>query len=160
MNFKKIIAGAAASAVMLSAMAIPAFAVKPNGPSAVNGLDHPGKVSQLYLYEKDLSWNAVVGGAWGKMTFSESNFVFNGHELTPGAEYSLINYIDPWPGTTSVFLASGAADEYGNIHLSGDLTTALKGKVWLVLSSDFTAGNGMIGWQQAEYLFEYNVITP
>lgn len=53
MNIKKFLVGAAAGALMLSSMALPVLAVKPNGPSAVNGLEHPGQVSQLYLYEKD-----------------------------------------------------------------------------------------------------------
>src|SRR3989344_19741 len=158
MNIKKAIVSSAAAVALLMASAIPALAVKPNGPSAVNGLAHPGQASQLYLYEKDANWNAVEGGAWGKMTFGDEFFVFNGHELTPGEEYSLINYVDPWPGTTSALLASGTADADGNIHLSGDLTSVLSGKVWLVLSSDFTEGTGMTGWHPAENLFEYKVI--
>lgn len=153
---KKLAPFIAGATLLLSV--IPAFAIKANGPSAVNGLAHPGQVSQLYLYEKDSSWNAVEDGAWGKMTFSDGSFVFNGHELTPGEEYSLINYFpDVWPGPSSS-MASGTADEYGDIHLSGD-TSDLQGKVWLVLSSDFTEGTGMTGWNPSEYLFEYSVIN-
>lgn len=155
MNIKKLLAGASAGAIMLGAMAIPALAVKPNGPSAVNGLAHPGQVSQLYLYEKDANWDAVVGGAWGKMTFG-SDFVFNGHGLQPDTEYTLIRYTDPWPGSP-VCLAAGTSNAGGNINLSGVMLTG-GNKVWLVLSSDVNCGVGMTGWNPSEYLFEYNTI--
>ncbi len=132
-----------------------ALAVKPNGHSAVNGLAHPGQVSQLYLYEKDASWNAVVGGAWGKMTFG-SDFVFNGHGLQPTTDYTLIRYKDPWPGSP-VCLAAGKSNAGGNINLSGIMLDGGP-KVWLVLSSDVNCGTGMTGWNPTSYLFEYNTI--
>ena len=137
----------------------PSLAANPKSPADYNGLNK-GKsdIYHLYLYEKNPDWSIAEDGAWGKMTFGTESFVFNGHKLTPGGAYSLINYVDPWPGSASVLLSSGIADAYGDIHLSGDATD-LSGKVWLVLSSDFTEGTGMIGWHQAEYLFEYNVIN-
>lgn len=136
--------------------AAPALAVKPNGPSAVNGLAHPGPVSQLYLYEKDGDWNAVVGGAWGKMTFG-SDFVFNGHGLQPDTKYTLIRYADPWPGSP-VCLASGTSNAGGNLNLSGVMKEGDL-KVWLVLSADVNCETpAMTGWHPAEYLFEYNTI--
>lgn len=157
MNIKKFIAGVSVGAMLLGSMAVPAFAVKPNGPSAVNGLAHPGQASQLYLYEKDPStWNVVEGGAWGKMTFSADSFVFNGHGLEANTDYTLIRYNDPWPGSP-VCLASGTSNNGGNINLSGDMQSGGP-KVWLVLSSDVNCGVGMSGWHPTEYLFEYNTI--
>ncbi len=88
---KKLILGVIA--VMLLSVGT-VFAAKPT-PAADNGLNHPGQASQLYLYQKDPSdWTIVDGGAWGKMTFSTDSFVFNGHGLTSGTDYSLIYYPD------------------------------------------------------------------
>ncbi len=49
-----------------------AFAVKPNGPSASNGLrKNKGKkkVQHLYLHEKNETWQAVENGSWAKITY-------------------------------------------------------------------------------------------
>ena len=80
------------AALMLASVAV---AVKPNGPSAYNGLNKgKSSVKHLYLYEKDSSWNVVPGGAWGKMRFDDDSFVFNGHGLASGTDYTLIYYPD------------------------------------------------------------------
>ena len=136
-----------------------AAAVKPAGPSAYHGLTHPGKASQLYLYEKDpVTWEIVEDGAWGKMTFDGDSFVFNGHGLDANVEYTLIRYTDSWPGYPVVCLANGETNKGGNIHMSGVM---LEGgpKIWLVLSSDVDCNTQkMTGWNPSKYLFEYNVI--
>ena len=138
-------------AIMLMAVAV--VAIKPNGPSAVNGLNGKG-TEQLYLYEKDSSWDPVPG-AWGQMTFDEDSFVFNGHGLESGVEYTLIRYVEPW-NTPDVVLGQAMANNGGNVHISGEL---LDGgyKIWLVLSDDVVGGN-LVGWNPSEYLFEYNTI--
>ncbi|MEM4244903.1 MAG: hypothetical protein QW404_01895 [Candidatus Nanoarchaeia archaeon] len=142
-------------ALVLASMMV--FAVKPNGPSAVNGLAHPGQASQLYLYEKDpILWEPVIGGAWGKMTFSADNFVFNGHGLGTGVEYTLVRVADPWPQQI-LCLGTGIVDEYGDIHIQGAWQEGTYPKTWLVLSAD-TDCTKMIGWHQSEYLFEYALI--
>ena len=145
---------------------MPTFAVKPNGPSAYRGLSHPGESSQLYLYEKDSDWQPVVDGAWGKMTFDDNSFVFNGHGLEPYENYALIVYDtyaddDPsteWPGEGPI-LALGPADEYGDIHLSDGLTSLHEAKIWLVLYNDVYSNGVMHYWHPAEYLFEYDRIS-
>ncbi len=154
---KKIIGIFILGAVLLM-IGSSAFAVKPNGSSAHNGLNHQGKASQLYLYEKDVNWQPVIGGAWGKLTFKSSGFVFNGHGLIAGNDYSLINYVDLWPGTPATCLANGIANSDGNLHLSGPADLNGLGKIWLILSSDVTCGTGMTGWNPSEYLFEYKMI--
>lgn len=132
---------------------VPAFAVKPNGPSAVNGLANPG-TNHLYLYEKDADWVVVAGGAWGKLNYDADSFVFNGHGLEPKTDYTLIRYKDPWPGSP-VCLASGTSNKGGNVHLSGDMQEGGP-KVWLVSSADVDCDNAaMTGWNPVEYLFEY-----
>ena len=120
----------------------------------------------IELWQKDpATWEIVEDGAWGKLKYNlagaEFEFLFNGHGLEPGAEYSLIIYNDPWPGTGSVLLASGTACEYGNIHLAGSIELGADladAKIWLVLSSDFD-GSQMVGWNPTEYLFEYDLIS-
>ena len=144
------------------------------GPSGQAGKSN---VAHLYLFEKDPStWQIVEGGAWGKMTYRLSgptfNFVFNGHHLEAGWDYTLIYYPDPWPGSGLICLGSGTADEYGDVHIqgamntgnlpaSGDTNYPTGAKIWLVISSDVKCATPtqMIGWQPTEYLFEYDLIT-
>ena len=117
-------------------------------------------VGLLYLYEKDpVTWEIIEDGAWGKMKYNLSgstfDFVFNGHGLDAGVDYTLIVYYgDEWPGA-GICLGSGIVDAEGNIHIAdsvdiGDLTDA---KIWLVLSDD-TDNCFMAVWNPAEYLFE------
>jgi len=149
---------------------------KPMTPKAMgNGLNGNGKAKHLYLVEKDAEWGIVSDGAWGKMNFKEDMFVFNAHGLTPGLEYSLVYYPDPWPGTGLKVLGAATADADGNVHIKedfdfmgisdGDANDATGAKIWLVLTSDLdissdSTTNSMTGWNPVEYLFEYNVINP
>ena len=123
--------------------------------------------AHLYLHEKTgvPDWDIVEDGAWGKMKYNlsgpEFDFVFNGHGLEPGEDYTLIYYPDPWPGNGLICLGNDTADDEGNVHIAdsvdtGDLTCA---KIWLVLSNDVNCDVQMTGWTPAEYLFEYDVIT-
>ncbi len=165
-------------------MASFASAKNPKGPSGPAGKSNVGR---LYLYEKsEADWSVVEDGAWGKMKYRLSGptfrFVFNGKKLIPGEEYTLIYYVDPWPGTGLICLGTGTANEGGNVHINEaapvgtdlpideDLnnpnapghddcdtdSTCIDGaKIWLVLSSDVDCdGQEMIGWNPAEYLFE------
>jgi hypothetical protein len=124
-------------------------------------------IAHLYLYEKDPNtWEIVEDGAWGKMKYNLSgatfDFVFNGHGLAEGTEYTLIYYPDPWPGTGLICLGSGTVNEEGDIHIAdssdtGDLTDA---KIWLVLTDDIDCGVSFKNvWNPTEYLFEYDLIT-
>jgi hypothetical protein len=131
-------------------------------------------VAHLYLYEKDQdTWEIVEDGAWGKMKYNlageEFCYVFNGHGLEPGSDYTLIYYPDPWPGSGAICLGSGVADGEANVHImgcvdTGDLPAESDendgAKIWLVLSDDVDCGNQMmVGWNPTEYLFEYDLIT-
>lgn len=171
MNIKKLLAGAAAGALMLGSMAVPALAKGPNGPAGQSNQAH------LYLYEKNPSdWSIVDGGAWGKMTYNQSgpafDYVFNGHGLVPDNKYTLIYYPDPWPGTNLQCLGNGTANGGGNVNISGVVNTGSLpipaddnypggAKIWLVESTDVKcdATSGMIGWSPTEYLFENNLIN-
>jgi len=138
-------------------------------------------VAHLYLYEKEEltppspedPWPIVEGGAWGKMKYNlsgeEFEFVFNGHGLEPGEDYTLIYYPDPWPGSGLICLGDGTANVDGDVHIAesvdtgdlpaeGDEAPLGGAKIWLVLSDDVDCGNRMVGWNAAEYLFEGDVI--
>ena len=184
---RKIFAVFALSAFLLASIAVPAvFAVSANG----NGQSGKSTTAHLYLFEKDpTTWNIVVDGAWGKMKYNtqgtEFSFVFNGHNLEAGYEYTLIYYPDPWPGTGLICLGSGTVNEGGNVHIANSLNTddlpaaydlnsdpttttnpdgKTGAKIWLVLSGDVECGNEnipsqMTGWNPTEYLFEYDLIN-
>jgi hypothetical protein len=123
-------------------------------------------ITHLYLYEKDPdTWNIVEGGAWGKMKHNLSgstfDFVFNGHGLDAGVDYTLIVYYGTdWPGT-GICLGSGTANEDGDVHImgsesTGDLNDA---KIWLVMTDHHDCGTGMNTWSPEDYLFENDLIT-
>ena len=131
-------------------------------------------IAHLYLHEKDPdTWDIVPDGAWGKMKYNmsgdEFDFVFNGHGLEIGLEYTLIYYPDPWPGEGLVCLGSGTVNEEGDIHIAESVEieclpieedTNDGAKIWLVLTSDVDCDEQlMIGWSPDDYLFEYDLIT-
>jgi len=92
---KKVIGLLLAVSLVMSVVALSAVAVAkspnakvPNGPAGKSNVAH------LYLFEKDpATWEIVEEGAWGKMKYnlagSEFEFVFNGHGLEPGSDYTL-----------------------------------------------------------------------
>lgn len=109
------------------------------GPSQLAGKSNIG---HLYLYEKvsvpEGPWDIVEGGMWGKMKYNQSgptfDFVFNGHNLPIGQEYTLIYYPDPWPAEGLICLGSGIVTMCeeeclchesggGNIHIKGSVDT-------------------------------------
>ncbi len=143
------------------------------GPNEPAGKSH---VSHLYLYEKNpTTWDVISNGSWGKMKYGvsgeEFEFVFNGHNLTSGQNYTLIYYPDPWPGDGLICLGTDTANKEGNAHIAESVDTGNLpnetdenfpdgAKIWLVLSSDVDCENSkMIGWNPAEYLFEHNLIN-
>lgn len=181
-EMKKLLTIGLTAVVLLALVASPVLAAGKNGRSGNSNIGH------LYLYEKDpATWEIVDGGAWGKMKYNLSgstfNFVFNGHGLEEGYEYTLIYYPDPWPGNGLICLGSGTVNESGDVHIMGRVATGdmpslddlnhpnnggtgdlpLTGaKIWLILSSDVDCSaepSHMIGWTPVEYLFEYDRIS-
>lgn len=182
----------AAIAILLTGiMVIPSIA---GGPSKKAGKSNIG---HLYLYEKtpvdDGPWDIVEGGMWGKMKYNLSgptfDFVFNGHGLPIGQEYTLIYYPDPWPAIGLICLGSGvvtACDEEedcvddgsGNIHIKGSVDTGdlpnefdensqdgakiflvPSGDVQCCLSEEDLCDTQMIGWTVDANLYEGALIT-
>ena len=158
-------------------------------PAADNGLNK-GKspVEHLYLYEKDPeTWEIVEDGAWAKVTIltHKDKFIFNGHNLPvpeegqPYTDYSLINYAqvtvwedgdgnlipedematNPWD-ESDYFIGSGTVNEEGNVHIKGEWSDAIQGKVWLVLSDDYNGLDNLDNWNPDQYLFEYDLLRP
>jgi hypothetical protein len=155
---------------LVGAVGIPVIAAGRSGQAGKS------KVAHLYLYEKDpASWQIVDGGAWGKMKHNLSgstfDYVFNGHWLVAGQDYTLIYYPDPWPGQNLICLGQARADEEGNVHIEESVDTGSLpaetdenypdgAKIWLVLSDDVNCNSRqMVGWNATEYLFEYQLIT-
>jgi hypothetical protein len=125
---------------------------------------HKGPVGFLYLIQKDLEWNPVLKGAYGRMQYhiwgEEFSFWFEGHGLVQGEKYTLIYYPDPWPGAGLICLGEGTAyGRGGNVAIWGrtdlgmDLPAdydanaktilpsgAVGAKIWLVLSEDVDCG--------------------
>lgn len=156
----------ALAVLLIGALATGVLARGPTRPT--------GKVGHLYLVQKDpVSWEIVEDGAWGKMKYNlsgpEFKFVFNGHRLEKGLDYTLIYYPDPWPGDGLICLGSGTANDQSNVHIMGSVDTGDLpieddendgAKIWLVLSDDVDCDTyEMVGWNPTEYLFEYDLIT-
>jgi len=105
-------------------------------------------------------------------TGSTFDFVFNGHGLNAGEDYTLIYYPDPWPGNGLMCLGSSTlADVYGNVSVEAAIETNTDlpavyddnypdgAKIWLVKSGDVDCeAKKMIGWNPEKYLFEYDLI--
>jgi hypothetical protein len=160
--------------ILLLSMAIPA--VYARGPTGKAG---KSDIQQLYLVEKTPSgdWDTVDGGAWGKMTYNvaSGDYVFNGHGLTAGEKYTLINFAreeGQWPATILI-LGDGIANGGGNVHIAENIVEALLpdltdederpgAKIWLVLEKDIidleSSTPTLNGWNPTEYLFEDDLI--
>ena len=171
-KIKKILLIGLVIAIIGSLIAAPVLAAGKNGQAGKSNIGH------LYLFEKDpVDWSIADDGAWGKMKYNLSgstfDFVFNGHGLVPGGDYTLIYYPDPWPGDGLICLGSGTANKGGNVHIAGSPDTSdlpIDGdtnnpgaKIWLVLSDDVdcTGHTWATPWQwnPTEYLFENDLIT-
>jgi len=164
--------------VLVLALPTAVLAAKPDqGLKGLQGQAGDSNMAFVELWEKDSSWGIIEDGAWGKLKYNLEgptfDFVFNGHGLEIETDYSLIYYADPWPGNNpGALIASGTSNDEGDIHLagsvdlgmnlpdSGDENYADGAKIWLVLSDDYDETTcAMTGWNPAEYLFEYDLVT-
>ena len=160
-------------------LALPTVALAAQPEQGLRGLrGQAGNSNEAFveLWQKDGAWEIVEDGAWGKLKYNLEgptfDFVFNGHGLAAGTDYSLIYYAVPWPGDhPGALIASGTSNEEGDIHLAGSVDFGYNlphpddanddgAKIWLVLSDHYDeAACAMTAWQPAEYLFEYDLIT-
>lgn len=157
-------------AALVLALPTAVLAAKPDkGLKGLKGQAGQSNMAFVELWEKDATtWEIIEAGAWGKLKYnlegSTFDFVFNGHGLEADTEYSLIYYADPWPGDNpGALIASGTSNEWSDIHLMGSVELGMDldgAKIWLVLFDDYDAVEcKMTGWNPAEYLFEYDLIT-
>jgi hypothetical protein len=120
--------------------------------------------------------NDLLEIAWGKMNYNlvgpYFKFVFNGHGLEPGIDYTLI-YYPGYPdgdGMGLICLGKGTSDEFGDVHINervyglcdlpGPEDTNDGAKLILVLSEDVDCdGAAIIEWDSASYLFGYNLMS-
>jgi hypothetical protein len=167
-------------AALLTFTVVPVLAIKPAGPAAKNGLEK-GPNDHLYLFEKNSStWEIVENPKWAKMNINNKHdkFVFNAHGVTPEENYTLICYLDPWPGEGSIWLGNATATEEGNVHITGTINVddlhaaALEkfesdpdpileegSKIWLVPTDDFEeTEQKMVDWNPEEILFEFDLL--
>ncbi len=165
---KKKIMMIAVVALLAGLLVVPVIAKGPDGQSGKSNVGH------LYLYEKDADWVIIEGGAWGKMKYNMSgltfDFVFNGHNLPIGVDYTLIYFQEsvppgeqPWPFSV-ICLGSGTSNTEGNVHIAGsvDPGVSFDSKIWLVLTGDLECvgvDGTMTAWTQAAYLFENDLIV-
>ncbi len=160
--------------ILLLSIAIPAVYAKGS-----TGKAGKSDIQQLYLVEKTPSgdWDTVEDGAWGKMTYNvaSGDYVFNGHGLEAGKDYTLINFAridEPWPAAI-LTLGTGIANDGGNVHIAENIDKALLpdltdeddrtgAKIWLVLEKDIidleSSTPTLNGWNPTEYLFEDDLI--
>ncbi len=146
----------------------------------VGGVGPVGAEDTLKLVKKDpVTWKPLedAGYLTYKTAADEFTYTFYAEAgLKVNTGYSLIYYADPWPGTGGKLIAtfmtdgSGAiASTSGSVNLGMDIPVPadynypVGGKIWLVLSSDYstttpgTAGS-MTGWHPSDYLFEMHLI--
>ena len=128
-----------------------------------------------YLHQKDLgNWSYNLKGAWGKLTWSttegKTRFIFKGRKLRPNFSYTLVNFVDPFPGTGSICIAKSTSDGDGNLRLNGiihgplprkyDQNRDTGAKIWLVNSSDIDCQNQkFLEGEPENYLYDSRRIT-
>lgn len=110
-----------------------------------------------------------LGSPYGVLTWQPSGptfrFAFQASGLTPGDAYTLIQYIDPWPGNPATPIAVTTVDAGGNVtipwssyELDRDLNTT-NGKVWLVPSAFVDpAAQMLVMWDVTAILFELDFV--
>lgn len=127
-----------------------------------------GASPSMTLENKDpITWAIITGdGISGTLNYNAAgptfNYSFSGVAPVANANYELIYYVDPWPGTGGCSIGTGhssAAD--GSISFSGtpDLGMDMfNAKIWLVLDADYN-GTSMTAWNPSSYLFETAMIN-
>ncbi len=148
------------------------------GADGINGVDGADLgLNILTLHPKDSNdplWPIIDGQKGGVLVFNSSGpefqYVLSAHGLLTATEYSLIYYADPWPGTGGFLIAEGTTNASGSLFLIGEVDLASSipvaadtnypdgGKIWLVPSSDYGAGE-ITNWNPLDYLHEHNLIS-
>jgi hypothetical protein len=124
------------------------------------------------VLKTDGTW-VTIPGANGTIVYSSvgSPFTFTATGLPANTAYTLISYAEPYPGTGSVVLGTGATNGAGgititgaslpalvyNIYSSGEYAGQTGAKIWLVPTAGLNSG-ALAGWAPTTYLFETRLI--
>lgn len=164
---KKFLVSVVMALVLVALLAIPVMAAPGNG-NVIPAVNNP---DNLYLFPKDTStWELILDGAWGKYNYelvgTVISGVFNGHDLTPNTEYTLLTWDEV--GGPQVIIGTGTTDGSGNVHIMGTCDIGapvyhggdysdVGYKIWLVPSA-YCPG-GVINWSHmSTFLWEYKLI--
>jgi len=112
----------------------------------------------------------VLGLPYGILTWEPSGPAFRFHVeamgLAPGQDYTLVQYIDPWPGAPATDIGAATVDSTGllvipwsSYELDRDLTTTT-GKLWLVPSAMIDpVADVLLTWDVTAILFELDFVV-
>ena len=102
------------------------------------------------------------------------DYILKGYGLPATIDYEFIYYADPWPSDEGCHITDVDSIADGTLYLEGskELNNHLPvaaddnyptgAKLWLVLDADWVGAGftgSMVGWNPADYLFEYDLIT-
>jgi hypothetical protein len=112
----------------------------------------------------------TLGLPYGILTWEPSGptfrFRIDASGLIPGTAYTVVQYIDPWPGVPATDMAASTVDAAGELvipwmsfELDRDLTTT-NGKVWLVPSAMIDpVADRMVTWDVTANFFELDFVV-
>ncbi len=149
---------------------IPDFCSSPGAGEGPDGQAGMSSVAHLdFALVDEETGDPLEEGSWGKMMYRwiapMFDYVFNGHELPPGVEYSLTYQPQPLPASGVICLGTGTVNNGGNLHIQDafDIATDLPAAydededeaiLALVLAEDVDCEAGeMIEWFPEDYLF-------
>jgi hypothetical protein len=127
-------------------------------------------------------WSKVTNGASGNFWVGpfEQRFTFSAKGLEKNTQYTLLSYVEPYPGTGSKVIGQATSNNKGVVKMNGkfsntgsviyniygsdavgDYKNTVGAKVWLVKTSDISTDGitaSFITWNPTKYLFETSLI--
>lgn len=92
------------------------------GPEGRAGASH---IAHLNFSQRDEEGDVVDDGATGRMKYTWSgptfDYVFNGHELEPGDEFTMTYQLEPVGESGAICLGSGTVNDEGDLHIKNSI---------------------------------------
>jgi hypothetical protein len=92
------------------------------GPEGRAGASH---IAHLGFSQRDDEGEVVEDGATGRMKYTWSgptfDYVFNGHELEPGDEFTMTYQLEPVGESGAICLGSGTVNDEGDLHIKNSI---------------------------------------
>lgn len=149
---------------------VPDFCAGGPQPGGPNGQAGMSSIAHLNFSQQDPDTGEVIDdGAWARIMYRWMaplfDFVFNAHDLEPGAEHTLTYQPQPLPSAGVICLGTGIVNEDGDLHLEDafELDTDLptdydenqdEATLALVHTADVDCELGeMTAWVPENYLF-------